>query len=451
MTLASVAVLLSCLIVMGCFTMLVVNIDRNLDALGNLNEIAAFVDPGHKYVANTKATLAPSPHGAEKTFLGWSTNPDATMAELSAGGTYEVNPSDAVCGVITLYAVWEGGSSDEGCTLSYHASGIALDGDLPVDANTYTVGTILNLPPALTARYRTIEFLGWALSPNADAKVYAPGSEYVVSASDIRGGVITLYAIWSEMPAYASYSLVYDANGVSVTKISTDSEVRLSRVRAQLEQLENIAEDGIRFVSKEQALEDEREKLKDYPGLLASLTPENNPYPDTFLIRYENNEDVATLEMQLQHIDGIYKVSCRSDIASSIESLKNGIILVFSWFMVILFVVSVFVIINTVKLAVVYRSKEITIMRYVGATKWFVALPFELEGILIGLFSGGLAFLVQWYAYGYVQKLLTAELQMIDFVPFSDIRFLLLAGCLIVGVVTGLIGSVISIRKYLKA
>jgi cell division transport system permease protein len=212
-----------------------------------------------------------------------------------------------------------------------------------------------------------------------------------------------------------------------------------------------VADDGIKFISKEEALEEEKEKLKDYPGLLASLTAENNPYPDTFLIRYENNEDVAALQSSLESIDGVYKVSCRADIASSIESLKNGIILVFSWFMIILFAVSLFVIINTVKLAVVSRSKEITIMRYVGATKWFIALPFDLEGVFIGLFSGGLAYLVQRYAYGYVQKTMAAEFGMIEIIPFEEIKFLLLAGCLAVGVITGLIGSAISIRKYLKA
>jgi len=138
-------------------------------------------------------------------------------------------------------------------------------------------------------------------------------------------------------------------------------------------------------------------------------------------------------------------------LAESISNLKNGIILVFTWFMVILFVVSVFVIINTVKLAVVYRSKEITIMRYVGATKWFIALPFELEGIIIGLFSGSIAFLLQWYAYGYIQKMMTTDLQMIEIIPFAEIRGILIVGCLVIGVLTGLIGSAISIRKYLKA
>ena len=198
-------------------------------------------------------------------------------------------------------------------------------------------------------------------------------------------------------------------------------------------------------------MESEKENLKDYPGLLSLLEEGVNPYPDTFVIRYDDNAQVAALQLQLEHIDGIYKVRCRADIAENIETLKNGVILIFSWFMVILFAVSIFVIINTVKLAVVHRSKEITVMRYVGATKWFIALPFQLEGIMIGLFSGVLAFGLQWYAYGYVQKMVMGDLQMIEIVPFSELRLFLLLGCLAVGVLTGFVGSMISIRKYLKA
>ncbi len=453
MTFASVTVLLSCLIVMGCFSMLVLNIDRNLDLLGDLNEIVAFVESDVSYEADDKVSLAPAIKGEGATFLGWSTDPDATKAQYKAGSQYTVKAEDAVSGVITLYAVWQGGIVSDNYTVSYHASGLSLEGDLPTDANVYTIGSVVTLPDGLTARYSTIEFLGWSTSPvlPEGASPLAPGSSYTLTAADVKGGGVTFYAIWSEMPAFSTYKVVYHANRVAAEELPTDAEVVLSRIRTQLEGLANVAEDGIAFVSKEQTLEEEKEKLKDYPSLIATLEKGNNPYPDTFIITYEDNDAVAALQLKLENIDGIYKIRCRSDLAESISNLKNGIILVFSWFMVILFVVSIFVIINTVKLAVVYRSKEITIMRYVGATKWFIALPFELEGVIIGLFSGGIAFLLQWYAYGYVQKMMTTDLQMIEIIPFAEIRILLLVGCLAVGVITGLIGSAISIRKYLKA
>ena len=231
----------------------------------------------------------------------------------------------------------------------------------------------------------------------------------------------------------------------------TDSEIRLEKIKNKLNSLDNIAENGITFVSKEETLESEKEKLKDYPSLLQTLEQGENPYPDSFLIEYENVDEISALQSNLENIDGIYKTRCRIDIAENIDNLKNGIILIFSWFMAILLVVSVFVIINTIKLAVVSRSKEITIMRYVGATKFFIALPFQLEGVIIGLVSGIAAFFIQWGAYGYIQKLIVNELKMIDILPFGEIRLIMLFGCIAIGIITGLVGSIISIRKYLKA
>lgn len=451
MTLASVTVLLSCLIVMGCFTMLVLNIDHNLSSLGDLNEIVAFVDSDLPYEPDAGVSLADRLESDGNSFLGWSVKSDAEQPDYAPGSEYKVNPEDAVCGVVTMYAVWGSKVQPTDFTVTYNTSGMNIYGDLPEKAVAKDGENII-LPGALSAKYNsTVEFLGWTLDVGSQDGTLDPDSAYSVSAGDAKGGNITFYAVWSEMPKFATYKIVYDANGAAVAELPTDSGIRLERIRKQLENLNNIADDGIEFISKADTLESEKEKLKDYPSLLSALDSGDNPYPDTFVITYRNNSDVATLQMNLEHIDGIYKTKCRSDLAENIESLKNGIILVFTWFMVILFVVSIFVIINTVKLAVVYRSKEITVMRYVGATKWFVALPFELEGAIIGIVSGLIAFFIQWYAYGYVQKMIMNDIQMITVMPFADIRGIMLIGCLSIGVLTGLIGSMISIRKYLKA
>lgn len=281
--------------------------------------------------------------------------------------------------MITMYAIWEEKSVSDGYKIKYNASGLNIEGSLPENPDSYQEGDALSLADALTARYSTIEFLGWSLSPDSEEAEYLSNAEYTVSSEDAKGGVITFYAVWSEKQTFATYKLVYDANGAEVSDMPTDSGVRLDRIRKQLEGLDNISENGIEFVSKEETLESEKEKLKDYPSLLATLEEGDNPYPDSFIITYKDNSSVSALQLQLDNIEGIYKTRCRADIAENIESLKSGIILIFTWFMVILFVVSIFVIINTVKLAVVGRSKEITIMRYVGATKWFIALPLSLK------------------------------------------------------------------------
>ncbi|MBQ2707261.1 MAG: ABC transporter permease, partial [Clostridia bacterium] len=184
---------------------------------------------------------------------------------------------------------------------------------------------------------------------------------------------------------------------VFVDETKTDDEV--SAIGEQIRALDNI--DEVIFISNEQALEEEKVKYAEYSDLY-ELVEGDNPLRDSFVIKYSDNSKAATTAYQLGQIDGIAKVNHRQDLAATIERIKSGISLVLVWFMAILFVVSIFVIINTIKLAVHARRAEITIMRYVGATDWFVILPFVLEGIIIGIISSGLAYLIEWYMYSYV-------------------------------------------------
>lgn len=102
--------------------------------------------------------------------------------------------------------------------------------------------------------------------------------------------------------------------------------------------------------------------------------------------------------------------------------------LVFVWFLIILAVVSIFIIINTIKLSVFSRRNEISIMRYVGATGWFISLPFVFEGIIIGLFASVCAYFIEWYIYSYIETLVMTDLQMITIMQFSSIGNIVLWG-----------------------
>ncbi len=450
MTLASIIVLLSCLIVMGCFSMLLININANLNAVGNMNEIVVFVYSEADYKEGDTRTLPSGPVSDGNTFLGWSTDPRADAPQYVAGQEYTVSSADSVAGNICFYAVWENKVKVDTFKVEYSTLGISLKEELAPDTADYKAGDKLTLPAAPVSKNPAIQFVGWSLSSDGSSGTIT-GESYVLGEDDIRGDKVTFYAIWSKMPTFTEFSISYDANGEEVEELKTDAQNKLDHVGEQLSGLNNIAEDGISFVSKTETLEDEIEKYKDYPGLQSFLSSSNNPFPDTFVVTYVDNSGVDALELQIKNIEGVDKVRCRADIAKTIENLKSGIIVIFSWFMVILFVVSIFVIINTVKLALAYRSKEISIMRYIGATKWFIALPFHLEGVIIGAFSGLCAFFLQWYAYGYIQKMVMADLSMVEIVPFSDIKAVLLIGCTVIGVATGLIGSAISIRKNLKA
>ena len=233
---------------------------------------------------------------------------------------------------------------------------------------------------------------------------------------------------------------------VYVDKDKNYAEVQ--QIFAQVQSLDNVQ--NAVLTTKDQVLAEEREKYSEYSSLFSSINEQNNPYPDTITVTYQDTNGVSTLEYQLQHIDGVSKIKSRWELAEKIENLKNGVILIFIWFLLVLFVVSVFVIINTIKLAVFSRRQEISIMRYVGATNWFITLPFVFEGVLIGLLSSGIAYLLEWYAYGYISKMVIIDYSMISVVAFDEVRLYILFGFIGIGIVTGIIGSVISLSKYLK-
>ena len=116
-----------------------------------------------------------------------------------------------------------------------------------------------------------------------------------------------------------------------------------------------------------------------------------------------------------------------------------------------LLVVSLFIISNTIKLAMYDRRDEIAIMKMVGATNGFIRLPYVVEGFLIGIFSAAVAFFAEWGLY----DLVAAKIQQIDslqlfaVVPFMDVIWPMVATFGITGLLVGVLGSLMSIRKFL--
>lgn len=222
-------------------------------------------------------------------------------------------------------------------------------------------------------------------------------------------------------------------------------EEKIVEIGETLERLDNV--DTVARITKSEGLRQMQEESDIYDD----VTEENNPLSDSFVITYFDNDKVPELDYQIRQIEGIIKVNNRLDLATTIESLKHGVMLIFVWFLAILGVVSIFIIINTIKLSVFARKNEISIMRYVGATGWFISLPFIFEGIIIGLFASASAYFIEWYVYSYIETAVVTEyLQMIEIIPFADIKLTVLWGFLGIGIITGVIGSSISLGKYLK-
>lgn len=238
-------------------------------------------------------------------------------------------------------------------------------------------------------------------------------------------------------------------NEIAIYLDPTLEDARVEEIYDTLRTMDNVGD--ITFVSKEQGLAEMKEDYADYSALFVIAEGEENPLPDMFYITYEDISKATTLEYQLGEIEGISKIIFRLDLAAQIDSFKSGVSLVFIWFLALLFIVSLFVIINTIKIAVHARRNEINVMRYIGATRTFIITPFVLEGIIIGLLSGTIAYFVQWYIYTYVEQVVEAKIRMLEIYAFSELSGYVLLGFLLIGTVTGAIGSSISLRRNLNA
>lgn len=289
-------------------------------------------------------------------------------------------------------------------------------------------------------RYNIFYFIGQALSGLWRNGVMSIASIAVLmSCLVIIGGFTVLV-----MTIDVNLEQIALINEIVVYCDKDATEEEIVSVGDQIRKLDNI--DKVTRITKAEGLA----QMKADNEVYKDVTEEENPLPDKYVINYSDTEKVPSLTYQLNQIEGIQKVNDRLDLAAKIENVKSAVMLVFVWFLAILAVVSVFIIINTIKLSVFARRNEISIMRYVGATGWFISLPFVIEGIIIGLFASISAYFIEWYIYSYIETMFTTDLQMITIMQFSEISNLLLYGFLVVGVITGIIGSSISLSKYLR-
>ncbi len=225
---------------------------------------------------------------------------------------------------------------------------------------------------------------------------------------------------------------------------------KVSEIEGKISALDNVA--SVELVSKDEGLDSMKDRYVDFSDAFDSMRDSgDNPLSDSFRVKYEDNSRVTTLDYNLRQIEGVRKVKNRTDLAVSLENFKQGISVVFIGFLAVLFVVSVFIIINTIKLAVNSHMEEIRVMKYIGASDWFILVPYIIEGTIIGIFSSLIAYVCQWYIYFSLENMVASDIPMIELIPFGDLGGMMALAFIGVGVLTGIIGSCISLRKNLQA
>ncbi len=228
-----------------------------------------------------------------------------------------------------------------------------------------------------------------------------------------------------------------------------DEEIRA--IKELVEEFDNVK--SVRLISKEEALQDEMERLgEEYEEIFHLLMEEgDNPYRASLEIEYDQPEGVQELEELVASIEGIDSVQSRVDTAEKVADVKSAISKIFIALMALLFAVSFFIIVTTVKLSMRERSKEIAVMRYVGASGIFLAVPFLLEGLFIGGVAAGLALFIHQYIYTMIVSGAAKDfLGIVSLLPPGTLTSELAAGFFIAALLTGLVGSIISLVRHIS-
>ncbi len=237
-----------------------------------------------------------------------------------------------------------------------------------------------------------------------------------------------------------------EANVVRVYPPYTATQSEVYDLKAALEAADNVA--TVTYVPKEEGAEEFKQSYSEYGDILDGF--EANPLPDKFVITLKDMTRTSETISVLQSIEGVEKVTWSASATRTIVTIKRVLEIAGGAVVIILAIISAFIISNTIRASMQNRSLEIGIMRLVGAKNSFIRKPFIIEGFLIGVIGSVIAYVIEYFIYVYGMQKLIGSIELLKPMPFKEIALPLAGSFLFVGVLTGVLGSVISVRKHLK-
>ena len=227
----------------------------------------------------------------------------------------------------------------------------------------------------------------------------------------------------------------------------TYTDAQSKALESKLEALPNVA--SVTYISKEEAMESFKAQYPD-EEVFQDLDPEI--LQDRYAIKVADLTKQAQTKEQVENVEGITDVNAYEEITSGFITVRNVATVVCVALIAILFIVSVFIISNTIKLTTFDRREEIAIMRMVGATNGFIRWPFVYEGFMLGFLGAVIAFGLQWLLYAAVARGVATNdtLQLVQIIPFQQMWLpvaLTFGGA---GILIGVGGSLSAIRRFLQ-
>ncbi|MBR0281180.1 MAG: permease-like cell division protein FtsX [Oscillibacter sp.] len=256
-------------------------------------------------------------------------------------------------------------------------------------------------------------------------------------------GTFTLVAVNAAM----NLSTLSNSNEI-VAYVDEDwTEQQARSLEERLLAIPNVT--AARYITREEALEAYTEENPE-EELFRDLDP--GIFRDRYALTIGNLEQISITARNVERVPGVAKVNYYEELASGIITARNVAAIVSATLIGVLFVVSMFIISNTIRLTTYDRREEIAIMKIVGATNGFIRWPFVYEGFLMGLIAAGIAFLLQWGLYEAVAGAVADSdtQRLFQILPFRRIWLPVLGTFFGTGMLIGIGGSLTAIRRFLE-
>ena len=245
---------------------------------------------------------------------------------------------------------------------------------------------------------------------------------------------------------------IESAQGIQVFIKNEATQEEIEELEDKIRSIDGVS--TTQFVSKEDALNQMKEKFGDKQDLLEGYEGENNIFTASYVVTLTDLNQSKAVQDQIQTFDNVKKITSKDETVTTLINLANGIKIVTGVILVLLIVISIFIIANTIKLTVHARRKEISIMKYVGATNGFIRWPFIVEGMIIGVIASAISIVIVAVAYNFIAEQMVNSQFMrtvgVSLVGFSDMFSSIIFTYMLLGIGIGAVGSIISMRKYLK-
>ncbi len=243
---------------------------------------------------------------------------------------------------------------------------------------------------------------------------------------------------------------IEEENVVMVYLKDDTTDAQIEELKGQIDALDNIKE--VEFVSKESAWEEQLSTMGEAEAEFFTEVSSDIPLPDAYKVTVENLDNFDKTVDELNELDHVDIIRQNKDLAQRLVAIRHGITIIAVVIVVVLLLISLFIISNTIRLTVYSRRLEISIMKSVGATNNFVRFPFVIEGMILGILSGTVALGLVWGIYELAISQfgdLIASLNLTA-INFTDYALIMLGIFLIIGILCGVGGSLVTMSKYLN-